>query len=198
MGKMDCVTCQMHLADALRAKRPRRLLEAIQQGLSAKGGGSGISDSGDTAESDSAAAEPKGGLRLECRVCPPTGPAGGARAYLEAPPPGIVLCANRLGSQREVEEAAVHELVHAYDYLVVGLPLLDCQSLAYSEVRAAREAECSKASRSFLCSFFRKKCVRSTAARSTEGLFPGMGAGCVDSVFDAAYQDEGPDGMLTP
>lgn len=37
-----------------------------------------------------------------------------------------------------------------------------------SEVRAARAAECSEASRSFACSFFRKKCVRSTAARSTE------------------------------
>lgn len=59
------------------------------------------------------------------------GPAGGARAYLEAPPPGIVLCANRLGSGKEVEEAAVHELVHAYDYLVAGLQLLECQSLAY-------------------------------------------------------------------
>lgn len=50
---------------------------------------------------------------------------------MEAPPPRIVLCANRLGSRREVEEAAVHELVHAYDYLVAGLPLLECQSLAY-------------------------------------------------------------------
>lgn len=55
---------------------------------------------------------------------------------MEAPPPGIVLCANRLGSRREVEEAAVHELVHAYDYLVAGLPLLDCQSLAYRCVGA--------------------------------------------------------------
>lgn len=62
------------------------------------------------------------------------GPAGGARAYLEAPPPGVVLCANRLGSRREVEEAAVHELVHAYDFLVAGLPLQECQSLAYRYV----------------------------------------------------------------
>ncbi|CAM9590821.1 unnamed protein product [Hapterophycus canaliculatus] len=119
-------------------------------------------------------------------------PAAGARAYLEAPPPGIVLCANRLGSRHEVEEAVVHELVHAYDYLVAGLELLDCRSLAYSEVRAARAAECSKASRSFVCSYFKKSCVRSTAARSTEGLFPGQGQGCVDAVFDTAYQDQGP------
>lgn len=41
-------------------------------------------------------------------------------------------------------------------------------SLAVSEVRAARAAECSETDRSFLCSYFRKGCVRSTAARSTE------------------------------
>lgn len=59
------------------------------------------------------------------------GPAAGARAYLEAPPPGVVLCANRLGSRIEVESAVTHELVHAYDYLVAGMQLLDCRSLAY-------------------------------------------------------------------
>lgn len=63
-----------------------------------------------------------------------SGPAAAARAYLEAPPPGVVLCANRLGSRREVEEAVVHELVHAYDYLVAGVELLDCQALAYRYV----------------------------------------------------------------
>lgn len=29
----------------------------------------------------------------------------------------------------------MHELVHAYDYLVAGVELLDCQSLAYRYVR---------------------------------------------------------------
>lgn len=59
------------------------------------------------------------------------GPASGARAFLESPPAAVVLCANRLGSRREVEEAVVHELIHAYDYLVAGIDLLDCRSLAY-------------------------------------------------------------------
>ncbi|CAM9425732.1 unnamed protein product [Ectocarpus sp. 8 AP-2014] len=184
---MDCQTCQKHLAEVLRAERPRRLLEAIQQGLSGKAKGGGDSEE----EGTEPVLEP-GGLRLVCQTCPRQGPAAAARAYLEAPPPGIVLCANRLGSRREVEEAVVHELVHAYDYLVAGVELLDCQALAYSEVRAARAAECSKTSRSLVCSYFRKNCVRSTAVRSTEGLFPGKGAGCVDAVFNAAYQDQRP------
>ncbi|CAM9218564.1 unnamed protein product [Pylaiella littoralis] len=188
MGKMDCETCQRHLTEALRLERPRRLLEAIQQRISTKeaGGSAGGGDAGTGSSLEPA------GLQLECRVCSTTGPAAGARAYLEAPPPGIVLCANRLGSRAEVESAVTHELVHAYDYLVTGMQLLDCRSLAYSEVRAARAAECSETDRSFLCSYFRKGCVRSTAARSTEGLFPGQGAHCVDAIFDAAYQDQAP------
>lgn len=38
-----------------------------------------------------------------------------ARAYMEAPPMSIVLCANRLQDRTEMEEALVHELVHVYD-----------------------------------------------------------------------------------
>lgn len=92
---------------------------------------------------------------------------------MEAPPPAVVLCANRLESRQEVEEAVVHELVHAYDYLVAGRDLLDCRTLAYSEVRAARAAECSEVSRSFVCSYFEKGCVKSMATRSTEVTWRG-------------------------
>lgn len=38
-----------------------------------------------------------------------------ARAYMEAPPMSVVLCANRLADRTEMEEALVHELVHVYD-----------------------------------------------------------------------------------
>lgn len=62
------------------------------------------------------------------------GPASKARAYLESPPPRVVLCANRLRFRHEIEECLVHELVHAYDYLVSGLKLTDCRPLAYRSV----------------------------------------------------------------
>lgn len=70
-----------------------------------------------------------------------SGPAAGARAFLESPPPGVVLCANRLGSRQEVEEAVVHELVHAYDYMVAGIELRKCQSLAYRSVVASKSRQ---------------------------------------------------------
>lgn len=38
-----------------------------------------------------------------------------ARAYMEAPPMSVILCANRLQDQAEMEEALVHELVHVVD-----------------------------------------------------------------------------------
>ena len=39
---------------------------------------------------------------------------GSARAFFAAPPPTIVLCQNRLKTPA-VEEALIHELIHAYD-----------------------------------------------------------------------------------
>lgn len=43
-----------------------------------------------------------------------------ARAYMEAPPMSVVLCANRLADRTEMEEALVHELVHVYDVRLFG------------------------------------------------------------------------------
>lgn len=83
-------------------------------------------------------------ITIECSPCgSDTRAEASARAYVRGPDPlGIVLCSNRLASQREIEEVLVHELVHIYDVHVRQMDLRDCKQLAYSEVRAAREAEC--------------------------------------------------------
>mmetsp|Transcript_9418 Transcript_9418/g.13810 ORF Transcript_9418/g.13810 Transcript_9418/m.13810 type:complete len:222 (+) Transcript_9418:111-776(+) len=58
----------------------------------------------------------KHNMDIECKWCGNDGPEGGARAYVKGPDPmAIVLCANRLKSQDEVEEVLVHELIHVYD-----------------------------------------------------------------------------------
>ena len=84
-------------------------------------------------------------ITIECSPCgSDTRAEACARAYVRGPDPlGIVLCSNRLSSQREIEEVLVHELVHIYDVHVRQMDLRDCKQLAYSEVRAAREAECA-------------------------------------------------------
>ena len=48
---------------------------------------------------------------------------GGARAFVRGPEPlSIVLCSNRLSSQREVDEVLVHELVHIYGKYLYRVP----------------------------------------------------------------------------
>lgn len=97
----------------------------------------------------------------------------------------IVLCANRLGSQKEIEEVLVHELIHVYDVNNRKMNLKDCEKLAHSEIRAAREAECHG---SF--SLFRDHCVMSNAITATRNMFPYKKAKeCVTSVFDKAIRD---------
>eukprot|EP00638_Chattonella_subsalsa_P004086 CAMPEP_0117756486 /NCGR_PEP_ID=MMETSP0947-20121206/14110_1 /TAXON_ID=44440 /ORGANISM="Chattonella subsalsa, Strain CCMP2191" /LENGTH=230 /DNA_ID=CAMNT_0005576089 /DNA_START=99 /DNA_END=791 /DNA_ORIENTATION=+ len=133
-----------------------------------------------------------------CRLCSNTGIEGGARAFIETPPTTIVLCANRLRGEKEVEEALVHELVHAYDFCVKGRDLFDCNQLAYSEVRAARESECFY--RNYLGSYgpawFKEKmtetCIEKNAINATKSIFPNQASTCVASIFSEALKDMEP------
>lgn len=61
-------------------------------------------------------------IEIECMKCgSDTRAEGGARAFVRGPEPlSIVLCSNRLSSQREVDEVLVHELVHIYGKLCVS------------------------------------------------------------------------------
>ena len=85
-------------------------------------------------------------IELYCRKCSQKGPEAGARAFLMGPEPlSIVLCHNRIQSDRdEIEEILTHELIHLYDVQTLQLDLTDCETVAYSEIRAAREAECAR------------------------------------------------------
>jgi len=51
---------------------------------------------------------------------------GKARAFFSAPPPTVVLCANRLRSTEDVKEVVVHELIHAYDVSIVCSHMYMC------------------------------------------------------------------------
>lgn len=67
-------------------------------------------------------------------------------------PLSIVVRSNRVQNSQEMEELVLHELIHIYDVRKLQLNLKDCESLAYSEVRAAREAECHRRNDKFaLC-----------------------------------------------
>lgn len=130
-------------------------------------------------------------LQIECRPCAAVGPESGARAFIMGPTPlSVVLCSNRLTYQTpdEMEQVLVHELVHIYDVRVQRLELRgSCENLAYSEVRAAREAECKEA---WLAGQY---CIPQKAVQATANLFPAAQAkACMRKVFDAAMADTAP------
>ena len=61
-------------------------------------------------------------------------------------------------------EALTHELIHGYDYKLKRCDFSTCNGLAYSEVRAAREAECKNA---YPFDFLNRWCIRRYAADAT-------------------------------
>lgn len=129
-------------------------------------------------------------VELKCRKCASTGPEAGARAFLMGPQPlSVVVCHNRVQSeQAEIEEILTHELVHLYDVQTLRLDLQDCENLAYSEVRAAKAAECKDSWHPHLQSY----CVKQKAICATNNLFPIEGRKCIQKVFDRAFGDNRP------
>jgi hypothetical protein len=129
-------------------------------------------------------------IELKCRKCATSGPEGGARAFLMGPQPlSIVLCHNRIdaSSPEEVQEILTHELVHLYDVQTLQLDLQQCENLAYSEVRAAKAAECKHA-----WSQLQPYCVKQKAICATNNLFPLEGRKCIQKVFTQAFHDNRP------
>ena len=101
---------------------------------------------------------------------------------------------NRLQSD-DLPEALTHELVHAYDLSLKRCNFSSCDGLAYTEVRAAREAECN---RYFPVAWLKNYCIKDAATRSTSNLFGRDSYKCVDRVFDTALADEQPVLQIEP
>ena len=183
--KMPCETsaCEDAIAALAANLRIRELLQ---------GGSISCSTSSRSNSSKNASSTPPSrtdAMRVTCRPCSSEGPEGGARAVLmDSSPLEIVLCTNRL-SVKEIEDVVVHELVHVYDHTNKRCDLSTCEGLAYSEVRAAREAECN---RFFPFLWLKTECVRHHATRSTANLFPADAAKCVAASMDKAMADDEP------
>ena len=155
MHNMDpfagCGPCEESLRRVLGRPRPRMLMAAINAALAPPVPPTDVAVVVVAAPSDPSAPPtasppaPPPPLQLIVRQCSRDGVEGSARAFFgDWPSPTVVLCANRLAGDDDVEEALVHELVHAYDYVARGMDLTECPFLGCSEVRAAREAECHR------------------------------------------------------
>lgn len=136
--------------------------------------------------------KPSGGrIDIRCRKCDENGPEGKhARAFLQTGPVEVVLCSNRLKASA-LREVIVHEGTHAYDFSNGRCDFDTCMGLAYSEVRAARDAECAGF---YPFEWLRENCIRNHATKSTACLVPNYSEAskCVDAVFDTAIKDLSP------
>lgn len=144
---------------------------------------------------------------IRCEVCADTGIESKAAAYIKVDPIEIVICTNRL-NERKIERALLHESVHLFDYVNGRVDFSDCDGLAHSEIRAAREGECRHLNfrlqqfterhplKLLLLSpigkplqWMQESCVRAKAIQSTANLFPDGAGDCVARNFSIAMRD---------
>ena len=105
-------------------------------------------------------------------------------------PPQVVLCSDQLPTKDFIDEVLRHELTHVYDFISSKCNMYECEGLAYSEVRAARNGECMGGI--YTIPYFQKKCAMTKANKSTYNIFPLEGPACVQRVLDKAFEDHDP------
>ena len=124
---------------------------------------------------------------VQCKACVEPDEKN-ARAYITNDSE-VILCNNRLKTKEKIEEALNHEAVHAYDFTNNRCDFNTCEGVAYSEIRAARNAECSGY---YPFEWLRNSCIKATATNATGNIFPRAASKCVKSVFKAAVVDISP------
>lgn len=127
--------------------------------------------------------------KIRCKTCSDIGIEGTARAFITENPKEIILCNNRLPNRSDVTEVLIHESIHVYDYVNKICDFNTCDGIAYTEIRASRDAECSKY---FPFQWMKYNCIKQTATSSTSNLFGKQANQCVMNVFEQAIQDHSP------
>lgn len=119
-----------------------------------------------------------------------------------APGDGVVTCYNHVGSQTEVDEALVHELIHAYDHCrAANLDWTNLEHHACSEIRAASlSGDCSYKRETqrghFTIRGQHQVCVKRRAELSV-AMNPHCSShwkarAAIDRVFDTCFADTAP------
>lgn len=168
----------------LRDPRASRLLEKLEKALNMKVKVVSGAESRDKVLYQ----HPQKIIPITSRTCVDDGVEGVARAMFSVPP-SITLCSNRLFCRKDVKESLMHEMIHAYDYLVRDMDLTDCDQLACSEIRSNREGECNG---TWIFETMRRRCTRLNAINATESMFPDRASECVRRMFEKCYKDEVP------
>jgi Peptidase M76 family len=139
-------------------------------------------------------------IPLICRPCSWTGQESKVRAFV-TDPPSMVFCTGRCES--DLETILVHELTHLFDLRRLHLNLRhSCHDLAYSEIRAAKFAECYRMDTTNDDDdhdFAVAKCIRrhalvatATALQQREPKERHAVRSCIEDVYQSAMSDNRP------
>lgn len=123
-------------------------------------------------------------MNIVCGECSNSGNISKYRGFLQKEPFQIVLCANRI-QKREIEEVLVHESTHAYDLINKKVDFNTCEGLAYSEIRAARNADCANDSPLTKDACISYRALLSTACSHSES----DAMKCITSQYSKAMKD---------
>jgi inner membrane protease ATP23 len=134
---------------------------------------------------------------ISCETCGSAEVNGGFR-----PDEGVVLCAEHMHSQADVDAVLTHELVHAYDQCrVKNIDWCDCNHHACSEIRAANlSGDCwmsrEVARGNLTLSKGQQACVKRRAALSV-AMNPNCGGpanarAAVERQFEQCFADTAP------
>lgn len=114
---------------------------------------------------------------------------------------GILLCQDKLGSRRHLEDTLAHELVHAYDYCRFDVDFLNLKHHACSEIRASTlSGECSMLNEFFRLNFKANRglqaCARRRAILSVKSnpncKDEAQATAAVNAVFEHCFNDTRP------
>ena len=101
--------------------------------------------------------------KVTCRNCDDIKEKGAKAFIVSGNPMEVVVCLNRNVQTKDISISLIHEMIHAYDYVLNRCDFNTCKGLAFTEVRAARYAECNGEK----INYFRNNCIKKHAINST-------------------------------
>lgn len=105
--------------------------------------------------------------QVTCRKCDDIKEKGAKAFIVSGNPMEVVVCLNRGGNPEDIATSLTHEMIHAYDYILNRCDFNTCKGLAFTEVRAAKYAECNGEK----INWFRNNCIKRHAVNSTAVCF---------------------------
>ena len=128
-----------------------------------------------------------GQINADCRVCSDTGAEANKTSFMTINPDEVVLCVNYI-KKADIKKELTFQATQAYDFFHQRTNFNTCEGIAYTKVRAVRDAYCSTQPFEWMTTM----CIFTFAGVATKAVHPKSGDSCVSAVFDRAMADKHP------